>query len=292
MDLGGKTFAKNPPEGTLEQKSLPISGAGLSLRECHFSEVIEKSPPIPWFEILTDNFLNRAPSQLKGLERIRSDYPLVFHSVGMNLGSASPIDKSYLKKIKALAERFKPEWISDHLCWTEVGGRFHHDLLPLPYTSETISHITDRIERVQNFLGQEILIENISSYVGFKESEMNEWDFLKEVSAQSGAFLLLDVNNIYVNSVNHGFKPQEYLNNIPKHRVRQMHLAGFEKHHEALIDTHGDAVAPAVWKLYEEALELFRSVPTCLERDGNIPSFDDLLKEVQMIAARMESIRD
>ncbi|PIR23307.1 MAG: hypothetical protein COV44_03570 [Deltaproteobacteria bacterium CG11_big_fil_rev_8_21_14_0_20_45_16] len=292
MYLGGSAFARNPPEGPLEQKPSPISGAGLSLRECHFSQVIEKSPPVPWFEILADNFLNRSPRQLRDLEQIRSDYPIVFHCVGMNLGSASPVDKSYLKQVKVFSEAFKPEWISDHLCWTEINGHFHHDLLPLPYTSKIISHVTDRIKTIQDFLGQEILIENISSYIRFKETEMNEWDFFKEVSVRSGALLLLDINNIYVNSVNHGFKPEDYLNHIPRNRVRQMHLAGFEKQNEVLIDTHGHSVAPVVWNLYEKALEMLGSLPTCLERDNNLPNFENLLDEIKLIKARMEIDHD
>ena len=234
---------------------------------------------MPWFEVLADNYLCGGGPALAQLDEIRSRYPMVFHCVGMNLGSVDPIDLKYLKKLKRNITRFDPAWVSDHLCWSAVSGRSHHDLLPLPYTEEVVRHVSERILSVQEFLGRQILIENVSSYIQYRDPEMTEWEFLSEVSKRSDCLILLDINNVYVNSVNHDFSPDKYLKGIPRDRVRQFHIAGYEEDEFVLVDTHGSEVSDSVWKLYKEAIRYFGPIPTAIERDNNIPDLQTLLAE-------------
>lgn len=252
---------------------------GLGLRQPHFPEIIRNQPRVPWFEVLADNCFGEGGRVLAQLEKVRSHYPVVFHCVGMNLGSVDPMSVEYFRKLKGVMERFAPTWVSDHLSWTAVSGRHHHDLLPLPYTEEVVSHVSDRILRAQEWLGRRILIENASSYVHYWHSEMTEWEFIREVARRSDCLLLLDVNNVYVNSVNQGFDPEDFLQGVPRDRVRQFHLAGYEKDQHVLIDTHGAEVSASVWSLYRSALARFGPVPTAIERDNAIPAFQELMAE-------------
>jgi len=205
----------------------------------------------------------------------------VMHGVSLSIGSTDPLDLEYLKQLKTLAARVDPAWISDHLCWTGVHGRNVHDLLPLPYTEETVEHVAARIRTVQDFLGRRILIENVSSYVNFAGSHMSEWEFVTAVSERADCLLLLDVNNIYVSSVNHEFDPRDYLNGIPGARVQQIHIAGHEDHGDYIIDTHDHPVTDPVWKLYADAVRRFGPVSTMIERDDNIPPLDELVAELE-----------
>ncbi|MBA2404537.1 MAG: DUF692 domain-containing protein [Bdellovibrionales bacterium] len=258
-----------------------IRGVGLGLRWPHISQVLTERPPIPWFELLADNYLREGGQDLVWLDKIREHYPMTFHCVGMNLGGTAPLDFEYLSKMKALALRYSACWISDHLSWSAHQGKFHHDLLPLPYTKEAISNTVERILRVQDFLGERILIENASTYIQFKNSEMPEWEFLCEVSDRADCFILLDINNIYVNSQNHHFDPAQYLNNMPKDRVKEFHLAGHERDGSLLLDTHGAPVIDEVWNLLNASMEIFGPIPTMIERDNNVPPLADLILEVQ-----------
>jgi len=262
----------------------PSLGIGLGLRPVHYSEILEASPPqIDWFEATTENYLSTAGGKggrpLQVLEAIRRDYPIVLHGVSLSLGSVDPLDSAYLKEWKALIERVEPAWVSDHLCWTGVGGENLHDLLPLPYTEEALTHLTDRIRRVQDFLGRRILVENVSSYVAFNHSTLTEWEFLAELTRRADCGLLLDVNNVFVSSVNHGFDPEHYFEALPAERVGQIHLAGHSEQNGLLVDTHDHAVADPVWNLFRSALTRFGRVTSMIEWDAKIPDFAKLTAE-------------
>jgi uncharacterized protein len=261
-------------------------GFGLGLRTEHYTEILEGSPAVDWFEAITENYLVAGGRPLHNLMRVRERFPVALHGVSLSIGSTGPLDLSYLTQVKALATRVRPVWISDHLCWTGVNGKNVHDLLPLPYTEEALAHVVARVRAVQEILGQRILLENVSSYLGFQESRMTEWEFLSAVATQADCLLLLDVNNVYVSSVNHEFDPIAYLDAIPVERVQQIHLAGHENHGDYLIDTHDQAVPDAVWSLYKEALKRFGVVPTMIERDANIPPLAELEAELR-IARRL-----
>jgi uncharacterized protein (UPF0276 family) len=260
--------------------SLPYLGFGLGLRSEHYATILADKPAVDWFEILTENYLVPGGKPLYYLDQIRALYPVVMHGVSLSIGSCDDINFAYLAQVKELADRIQPKWISDHLCWTGVNGINTHDLLPLPYTVETIKHLVERIQQVQDFLGRRILLENVSSYLTYLDSEMTEWEFLAEVTNQADCFILLDVNNIYVSSFNHHFNALNYLQGLPKHRVAQIHLAGHENHGDYIIDTHDAPVIQAVWDLYAESLKTFGPVSTMIERDGNIPPLAELLVEL------------
>jgi uncharacterized protein (UPF0276 family) len=267
----------------------PPLGFGLGLRVDHYEAILAERPALDWLEVLTENYLVPGGKPLHYLMRMRERYPLVMHGVSMSIGSTAPLDREYLKQLRALAERVQPAWISDHLCWTGVAGRNTHDLLPLPYTEEALAHVVERVRAVQDILGRRILLENVSSYVAFRDSALTEWGFLAEIAARADCLILLDVNNIYVSSVNHEFDPLEYLNAIPAERVQQMHLAGHENHGDYLIDTHDHPVPDPVWRLYAEALKRFGAVSTMIERDDHIPPLAELcaeLTEARALAAR------
>src|ERR1700742_4436429 len=254
----------------------PSLGFGLGLRVEHYGAILEGEPRVDWFEALTENYLVPGGKPLDNLMRIRERYPMVLHGVSMSIGSTQPLDRNYLAQLKALAARVEPHWISDHLCWTGVAGRNMHDLLPLPYTEEALANIVERVKTVQDILGRRILLENVSSYVTFRDSRLTEWEFLREVAIQADCLILLDVNNIYVSSVNHEFEPLEYLNAIPVDRVQQIHLAGHENHGDYLIDTHDHPGPDPVWELYGAAVRRSGSVSTMIERDANIPPLEEL----------------
>jgi hypothetical protein len=268
-------------------------GFGLGLRPPHYSHVVETRPRVGWFEILSENYMVPGGRPLHWLDRIRADYPVAMHGVSLSIGSADALDEQYLAGLQRLQRRVQPVWISDHLCWTGVAGRNLHDLLPLPYSEAVLGHVVERVRRVQDRLGCRILLENVSSYVSYPSSQLDEWEFLAEVARRADCLILLDVNNIYVNSVNHGLDPLRYLEAIPVARVQQIHLAGHQRRADGLIvDTHDEPVAEAVWQLYGHARRRFGDVATMIERDSNIPPLADLLAELDQaraIAARVDA---
>jgi uncharacterized protein len=278
----------------LNNPPLPCLGFGLGLRTQHYQEILEHRPAVDWFEALTENYLVPGGKPLYHLEQVRAHYPVVLHGVSLSIGGADALDQRYLARLKALASRIEPVWISDHLCWTGLDGRNLHDLLPLPYTEEAIRHVSERILKVQDFLGRRLLIENVSSYVTYTDSQMSEWEFLSAVVERADCLMLLDVNNIYVSAFNHDFDAHDYLEGIPVGRVQQMHLAGHRNHGDYIVDTHDEPVIDPVWELYAAACRRFGSVSTMIERDDNIPLLTDLLAELDQarrIAADVDRTR-
>ncbi|CZI61788.1 TPA: DUF692 domain-containing protein [Legionella pneumophila] len=261
-------------------QKLPYLGFGLGLRPNYYEEILTSKPDLDWFEILTENYLIPGGKPLYYLDKIREHYSIVMHGVSLSLGSTDPLNWDYLKQVQELASRIEPVWISDHLCWTGVHGLNTHDLLPVPYTTEAIQHIVSRIQEIQDFLKRPFLIENVSSYLTYKQSEMSEWDFILEIVKQSGCYLLLDVNNVYVSSFNHQFDPMNYINSMPPGRVAQIHLAGHTNHGDYIIDTHNAPVIEPVWDLYEATIQRLGPVSTMIERDDNMPDFSELLSEI------------
>ena len=257
--------------------------AGIGLRAQHHLEVLSESPKVAWFEAHSENYFAAGGARVQILDRIRERYPLSLHGVGLSLGSTDPLDAEHLANLRRAVERFEPQLVSEHLSWSSVGGRFANDLLPLPYTDEALRHVSARIAAVQDALGRQILIENVSSYLQFADSAMPEWEFLTAVAAHSGCGLLLDLNNIYVAAHNHRFDALEYLHAIPRGAVQEFHLAGHSRvRHgalELLIDTHSTAVCEAVWELYRAALRRFGAVPTLIEWDSQIPPLAELVAE-------------
>lgn len=266
-----------------------LHGFGLGLRPDHYAAIAAGRPRVDWFEAITENYMVPGGAPLHHLDRVRRDFPVVLHGVSLSIGGTDPLDASYLRDLKALVGRIQPAWVSDHLCWTGVQGVNLHDLLPLPYTEEALLHVVERVRRVQDYLGQRILLENVSSYLDYAASEMTEWEFLAGVAEAADCDLLLDVNNVYVSSVNHEFDPLAYLAGIPPRRVRQIHLAGHQDNGTHIVDTHDAPVAPEVWSLYAAAVRRFGAVPAMIERDASIPSLDALVDELEVareIAAR------
>jgi len=258
----------------------PFLGFGLGLRPEYYQTVLDTGPRVDWFEITSENYMVEGGRPLYYLERIKERYPLVMHGVSMSIGATDPLDTGYLHRLKALAEHVQPAWISDHLCWTGHGGRNLHDLMPLPYNEEAIHHVAERVRQVQDFLGRRILLENVSSYLTYRHSQMSEWEFYTAVVEEADCLMLLDVNNIHVSAVNHGFDPHEYLNGVPVERVWQFHLAGHTDYGNFIIDTHDQPIVEPVWALYAHALDRFGAVSTMIERDDNMPPFDELLAEL------------
>ncbi|WP_321392198.1 DUF692 domain-containing protein [Emcibacter sp.] len=261
-------------------------GYGLGLRPEHYDDILsadqDRRVDVDWFEILSENYMVPGGKPLWHLDRVRERYPLVMHGVSMSIGSTDPLDREYLKDLKALAERVEPCWISDHLCWTGQGGHNLHDLMPLPYCEDSLDHVVDRVGQVQDFLGRQILLENVSSYLSYKKSDMTEWDFLSEVATRADCLILLDINNIFVSAFNHEFDPLTYLEAIPASRVRQFHLAGHQHNGDYIIDTHDQDVPGDVWQLYRRALKKFGPVSSMIERDDQIPPFQDLVAELEI----------
>lgn len=257
-------------------------GFGLGLRTHHFDHVLNTRPDIDWFEVLSENYMVAGGKPRYYLDAIAEQYPIVMHGVSMSIGSTDPLDMEYLTALKKLANDVQPKWISDHICWTSIHGVNSHDLLPLPYTEETINHVAERVRTVQDFLGRRILLENVSSYLSYKDSTMDEWTFLNAVAEQADCLVLLDINNIYVSARNHHFDPVKYLNKIDPKRVQQFHLAGHSDYGDYVIDTHDHDVPDSVWELYRTALARFGVVSTMIERDGNIPEFLGLEQELDI----------
>ncbi len=260
-------------------------GFGLGLRTVHYEDILATRPHVDWFEALSENYMVPGGKPLYYLDRIRADYPIVLHGVSMSIGSTDPLDLEYLKELKALANRVEPVWMSDHLCWTGIATRNMHDLLPLPYTREAVNHVAGRISQVQEYLGRQILIENVSSYVNFEQSEMTEWEFLREIAERADCLLLFDVNNVYVSGFNHGFDPREYIDALPSQRIQQIHLAGHTNCGTHIIDTHDAAIIDEVWKLYSYTIEAFGPISTMIERDDHIPDLDVLVAELDQARA-------
>ena len=263
----------------------PSLGFGLGLRVDHYEAILAERPNIDWLEVLTENYLVPGGKPLHYLMRFRERYPLALHGVSLSIGSTAPLDRAYLEQLRALAARVEPLWVSDHLCWTGVAGRNTHDLLPLPYTDEALKHVIERVRTVQDVLGRRILLENVSSYVAFRDSRLSEWEFLREVALGADCLLLLDVNNIYVSSVNHEFDAHAYLAAVPAERVQQIHLAGHENHGDYLVDTHDHPVPDPVWQLYAAALQRCGAVTTMIERDDRIPPLAELCAELDQARA-------
>lgn len=261
------------------------SGCGIGLRKEHFDAILETRPAIAFFEAISENFMGDGGRPRRVLDRVRRDYPVALHGVSMSLGSAEPLDREYLARLKALIDRIEPAVVSDHLCWTGLGGHNSHDLLPLPLTEEAARATARKIAEAQDLLGRRILVENVSSYLEFAESAMTEGDFLSDVVQRADCGILLDVNNLYVNARNHGLDARRFLDRIPAERVGQMHLAGHEDHGDFVIDTHDHPVADPVWELYRAALERCGTVPTLVEWDARIPELDVVLAEARRAEA-------
>jgi uncharacterized protein (UPF0276 family) len=266
--------------------SSQVNGFGLGLRVEHYRDFLDHPPRVDWLEVTSENFMAPGGKPLFHLDAIRANYPMVMHGVSLSIGSCDPLDRQYLGDLKALIARIEPAWVSDHLCWTGVDHTNLHDLLPMPYTEEALQHLCRRVDQVQNYLGRPLVLENVSSYVQFKVDEMSEWEFVATLLKRSGCQLLLDVNNIYVSSVNHQFNAKRYIDAMPAAQIRQIHLAGHEDHGDYIIDTHDHDVSEPVWALYEYAIQRFGLLPTMIERDDHIPPLAALLDELDVARRR------
>jgi len=279
------------PTAQWARSPVPPDG-GIGLRAPHYKELIATRPDIGWVEVHSENYFGDGGTPLFYLEQARERYPLSLHGVGASLGSIDPLNTAHLANLKQLICRFEPGLVSEHLCWSSVDGYYLNDLLPLPYTAEALTHIADRIEQVQAFLGRQILIENLSSYLQYRHSVIPEWEFIAEVARRAGCGILLDVNNIYVSSRNQGFDPLRYLNGIPRDMVQEIHLAGHTVNHypegDILIDTHSAVVCDEVWSLYASALRRFGRVPTLIEWDTELPALSVLVDEAHTARRYME----
>lgn len=263
--------------------------AGLGLRAPHVAHVIETRPAVPWFEVHSENYFAEGGAGLRALERVRGHYPISLHGVGLALGSSAPLDREHVAKLQRLVRRIEPGLVSEHLSWARLGSRHYNELLPLPYTREALDLVTARVDELQDALARRILIENIAAYVTFAESEIPEPVFLALLAQRTGCGLLLDVNNVYVNTRNHGGDAAAFIDAIPAHAVAEIHLAGFDATGEMLIDTHGHPVGREVWALYERALARIGPRPTLLEWDTDIPAFDVLAREAAKAQRRLEA---
>ena len=259
-------------------------GHGVGLRPKHFSDFLEKPPPVDWIEATSENYMARGGRPLAVLEKVRRDLPVVLHGVSLSIGSTDELDEPYLRELCRLIDRIQPALVTDHLCWGSHCGRYVHDLWPLPYTEEAVAHVVARIVRVQELLGRRIALENVSSYVTYRDSTMAEWEFLAAIAEHADCGILLDLNNVYVSGRNHGFDPAAYLAGIPPERVVQFHLAGHSDKGSWLLDSHGSAVPGPVWDLYRSAVRRFGRIPTLVEWDDNIPPLDRLVAESRKAA--------
>jgi uncharacterized protein len=254
--------------------NLPNLGVGLGLRTVHYSHILEAEPAVDWFEIISDNYMETAGRPLYYLDAIAERYPIVMHGVALSIGSSDPLDRGYLANLRALRDRTRARWVSDHLCWTGVLGKNTHDLLPMPYTEEALAHVVARVKEVQDVIGAPLALENPSTYAEFASSPMREWEFLARMAEQADCAILLDFNNFYVSARNHGLDPKVYLDAIPFDRVVQLHVAGHTDHGTHIIDSHIGPVVDDVWKLLGDAHRRARGAPVLLEWDAEIPSFE------------------
>lgn len=276
----------------MNNRQFPNLGIGIGLRIPHYEDIFRLQPPIDWFEIISENFMVDGGKPIENLKRILEHYPVVQHGVSLSIGSSAPLDFNYLKKLKELTRLTKTPWVSDHLSWGQLPGAHYHDLLPLPYTREVISYVAERARIVQDYLELPFALENLSSYVAFKQDEMPEWDFYSAVVEQADIFMMLDVNNIYVSSRNHGFDPKTYYQNIPMDRVIQIHLAGHCDYGDYVLDTHDNYVRNEVWDLYAEIYPLTGGVSTLLEWDDNFLSFEETWAEALKAKQFQEGIHE
>lgn len=279
----------------MPQPSLPrFAGFGLGMRTEHYGAYLSGDAPVDFVEIISENFMGDGGRPLHTLDQVRQNYPIAMHGVSMSIGSADGVKSDYLARLKLLADRIDPLWISDHLCWTGIDGFNSHDLLPLPYTREALEIASANIAQAQDVLARPLLIENPSSYISFAYDAMSEWEFLAELTRRTGCYLLLDINNVFVSATNHGFDPLAYLDGIPVDRVRQIHLAGHSAGQDGLlIDTHDHPVPDPVWALYAQAMPHLGDVAVMIERDDDIPPLDVLLGELAMarrLAGAQESL--
>jgi uncharacterized protein (UPF0276 family) len=266
-------------------------GVGIGLRIPHYDHIFSEKPVVDWFEIISENYMVDDGRALEMLDKILDQYKVVQHGVSMYFGSAQPLNREHLKRLKDLTRRTKTPWVSDHLCWGSIDGRYTHDLLPIPYTLEAVKTTAERIRQVQDFLELPVAVENVSSYAEFHESEMTEWEFLNEVVEEADCGILLDVNNIYVSSQNHDFNPYDYVNSVPAERVAQIHIAGHSRFERYVLDTHDHPVLNHVWELYSRAIERVGYTATLLEWDDNIPSFDEVHGEAMKANKYLEPAR-
>ena len=268
--------------------------AGIGLRTVHQEEILRDEPPLGWLEVHSENYFADGGRTIDNLMSLRASYPLSLHGVGLSMGSTDPLDREHLRKLKRLVERSEPALVSEHLSWGSVDGSHLNDLLPLPYTEEALRHMIERVGQVQDHLGRQILVENISSYLQFTHAHLTEWDFLAALVAESGCGLLLDINNVYVSACNHGFDASRYLSALPASRVQELHLAGHTRNRygdrDILIDTHSTTVCEAVWDLYDVVLERFGAVPTLIEWDAEIPPLEVLVAEADKADRRLERL--
>ena len=260
----------------------PFSGFGLGLRREHFADFLGAQQPVDFVEIVSENFMVAGGRPLATLDAVRERHPVAMHGVSLSVGSAHGLDRAYLAQLKALVQRVRPLWVSDHLCWTGIAGHNTHDLLPLPYSEEALDRVVANLALAQDALERPLLLENPSSYLEFGSADFTEWEFLAALCERTGCHLLLDVNNVFVSSVNHGFDPLAFLDGLPRDRVRQIHLAGHSQGRELLIDTHDAPVAPEVWVLYAAACARFGPAATMIERDDSIPPLSELLAELDV----------
>jgi uncharacterized protein (UPF0276 family) len=265
----------------LNRFGLPDLGIGLGLRTVHYRHIVETSPEVGWFEIISENYMQTAGKPLWFLDRVAEKYPVVMHGVSMSIGSTDPLNWDYLRELKQLRDRVRARWVSDHLCWTGVAGKNTHDLLPVPYTDEALSHVISRVKQVQDFMDAPLALENPSTYVEFAGSTMKEWEFLSAVAKEADCALLLDVNNVFVSAYNHGFDPMQYLDGVPWERVVQLHVAGHTNNGTHIVDTHVGPVIDPVWKLLGEAHRRCKGVSVLLEWDAEIPSFEETWADAQ-----------
>jgi uncharacterized protein len=268
----------------------PDLGIGIGLRTVHFGTILGQHPKVDWFEVLSENFMDTGGRPLYVLDQVAERYPVALHGVSLSIGSTDPLNLEHLRKLKALAERTKAHWVSDHLCWTGVLGRNTHDLLPMPYTEAALRHTVARVRQAQDVLERPLVLENPSSYLEFAASTIPEWEFLARLAEEADCGLLLDVNNVYVSSFNHGFDPDAYIDAIPPDRVVQYHLAGHTHKGTHIVDTHSDHAIPEVWQLYRRAVGRTGRVATLYEWDENIPAFEVVHAEAQKAAAFRDAV--
>ncbi|MDP9036661.1 MAG: DUF692 domain-containing protein [Myxococcota bacterium] len=278
---GGST----PPAHRASQRpvanrfGLPNLGIGLGLRTPHYTRILESNPAVDWFEIVSDNFMHTSGRPLHYLDAVAERYPIAMHGVSLSIGSTDPLDRKYLAELRALRDRTRARWVSDHLCWTGVHGKNTHDLLPMPYTEEALVHVAERVRTVQDYLGAPLALENPSTYVEFVDAPMREWEFLARLVEEADCAILLDVNNVYVSAYNHGFDPATYLAAMPFDRVVQLHVAGHTHHGSHIIDSHIGPVHNDVWALLADVHRRTEGVSVLLEWDAEIPSFEDVHAE-------------
>ncbi len=278
----GSVTAANASLSPRTSERPPYLGFGLGLRPQHYQDILDGSPNVDWFEVISENYMVPGGQPLKMLDRIRARYPIVMHGVSLSIASTAPLNMEYLRDLKALAQRAEPVFISDHLCWTGVHGINLHDLLPVPYTQEALDHVVSRVHRVQDYLGQAIALENVSSYVQFSHSEMSEWEFIAELTKRTGCWLVFDVNNVFVSAFNHEFDAHAFIAGVPKERIVQFHLAGHEHNMSHIVDTHDAIVCDEVWDLYRTAVRHFGPVSAIIERDDHIPPLAELVAELDV----------